>query len=65
MTLFEALTAARQKIDRLDARLLLQQTQVNRAQAARDLQVARARVALLPSLPLGAVWNGVAGGQSS
>jgi outer membrane protein TolC len=36
-----------------DARLLLQQAQANRAQAARDLQVARARVALLPELPLG------------
>jgi outer membrane protein TolC len=37
-----------------DARLLLQQAEANRAQAARDLQVARARVALLPELPLGA-----------
>ncbi len=36
-----------------DARLLLQQAEANRAQAARDLQVARARVALLPTLPLG------------
>lgn len=36
-----------------DARLLLQQAETNRAQAARDLQVARARVALLPDLPLG------------
>ena len=36
-----------------DARLLLQQSEVNRAQAARDLQVARARVALLPDLPIG------------
>jgi outer membrane protein len=35
-----------------DARLLLQQSEANRAQAARDLQVARARVALLPELPL-------------
>ncbi len=35
-----------------DARLLLQQAEANRAQAARDLQVARARVALLPDLPL-------------
>lgn len=38
-----------------DARLLLQQSEANRAQAARDLQVARARVALLPDLPLSAV----------
>lgn len=37
-----------------DARVLLQQAEANRAQAARDLQVARARVALLPDLPLGA-----------
>jgi outer membrane protein TolC len=36
-----------------DSRLLLQQAEANRAQAARDLQVARARVALLPELPLG------------
>lgn len=35
-----------------DSRLLLQQSEANRAQAARDLQVARARVALLPDLPL-------------
>jgi len=45
-----------------DARLLLQQSEVNRAQAARDLQVARARMALLPDLPLG---TGGAGGVSS
>jgi outer membrane protein TolC len=37
-----------------DSRLLLQQAEANRAQAARDLQVARARVALLPNLPIGA-----------
>jgi outer membrane protein TolC len=37
-----------------DARLLLQQAEVNRSQAARDLQVARARMALLPDLPIGA-----------
>jgi outer membrane protein TolC len=36
-----------------DARLLLVQAQATRAQAARDVQVARARVALLPDLPLG------------
>jgi outer membrane protein TolC len=36
-----------------DSRLLLQQAEANRAQAGRDLQVARARVALLPDLPLG------------
>jgi outer membrane protein len=43
-----------------DARLLLQQAEVNRAQAARDLQVARARVALLPDLPLGTAGAGAA-----
>ncbi len=36
-----------------DSRLLLQQAEANRAQAARDLLVARARVALLPDLPIG------------
>jgi outer membrane protein TolC len=37
-----------------DARILLQQAQANRARAARDVQVARIRVALLPHLPVGA-----------
>jgi outer membrane protein TolC len=36
-----------------DSRLQLQEAQANRAQAARDLQVARARLALLKDLPLG------------
>jgi len=36
-----------------DARLLLQESEANRAIAARDLQVARARMALLPDLPIG------------
>lgn len=35
-----------------DSRLLLEQAQVNRALAARNLQVARVRLALLPELPL-------------
>jgi outer membrane protein TolC len=35
-----------------DSRLSLQVAQANRAQAARDVQVARARVALLPNLPV-------------
>ena len=43
-----------------DSRLLLQQAEANRALAARDLQVARARVALLPELPLGAATPGAA-----
>lgn len=40
-----------------DARLQLQQSQANRAQAVRDLQLARVRAALLRNLPL----EGVAG----
>ena len=41
------------QLELADARLQLQLAEANRAQAARDLQVARARVALLPDLPLG------------
>jgi outer membrane protein TolC len=44
-----------------DSRLLLRQAQANRAVAARDLQIAQARVALLPYLPLG---SGAQGGAS-
>ena len=40
------------QLELTDARLALQVAQANRAVAARDLQVARARVALLPNLPL-------------
>ncbi|MEJ7809519.1 MAG: TolC family protein [Gemmatimonadaceae bacterium] len=36
-----------------ESRLLLQQAQANRALAARDLQVARVRIALIRDLPLG------------
>lgn len=36
-----------------DLRIQLAQAQANRAQAARDLQVAKVRLALLPALPLG------------
>jgi outer membrane protein TolC len=39
-----------------DARLLLQQALANRALAARDLQVARIRSALLPALPVQAAF---------
>ena len=35
-----------------ESRILLQQALANRAQAARDLQVARVRLALLKDLPL-------------
>ena len=45
-----------------DARLLLQQAETNRAQAARDLQLARVRLALLPDLPIGS-GSGAAGAQ--
>lgn len=44
-----------------DARLALERASVDRAQAARDLQVARARLALLPDLPL--VPAGAGAGQ--
>jgi len=37
-----------------DSRILLQQAEANRAQAARDLQIAQARVALIADLPLNA-----------
>jgi outer membrane protein TolC len=42
------------QIEVADSRILLQQAEANRAQAARDLAVARVRLALLPDLPLGA-----------
>jgi outer membrane protein TolC len=58
-----------------DSRLMLEQSAANRAQAARDLQVARIRMLLLPELPLGASsattnassagQTGSAGGQST
>ena len=41
------------QLELTDSRLLLQQAEANRVQAARDLQVARAHVALLPDLPVG------------
>jgi outer membrane protein TolC len=46
-----------------DSRVLLQQAEANRAQAARDLQIARARVALLPNLPIGTGVTGAGAGQ--
>ncbi|HEX5107604.1 MAG TPA: TolC family protein [Vicinamibacterales bacterium] len=48
-----------------DARLLLQQAEANRAQAARDVQVARARVALLPELPVSTAVPGGAGARAT
>ena len=41
-----------------DARLALERAEATRAQAARDLQVTRSRLALLPDLPLGAGSGG-------
>jgi outer membrane protein TolC len=41
------------QLELTDARLALQVAQTNRASAARDLRIARARVALLPDLPVG------------
>jgi outer membrane protein len=53
------------QIEVADSRILLQQAQANRAQAARDLQIARVRLALLPDLPLGTAGSGAAAaGQS-
>jgi outer membrane protein TolC len=40
------------QLELTDSRLLLQQAEANRAMASRDVQVARARVALLPEMPL-------------
>ena len=42
------------QVELSESRILLQQAQANRAQAARDLQIARVRLALLRDLPLGA-----------
>ena len=41
------------QLELADSRLALESAEANRAQAARDVQVARARIALLPNLPLG------------
>ncbi|HEU0014424.1 MAG TPA: TolC family protein [Longimicrobium sp.] len=40
------------QVELSDSRILLQQAQANRALAARDLHIARTRVALLPYLPI-------------
>jgi len=50
----------------LDSRVQLQQAQAGRARAARDLQVARMRIALLPALPLTLPSGaGAVGGQTT
>ncbi|MCA1733195.1 MAG: TolC family protein [Acidobacteria bacterium] len=48
-----------------NARLLLEQARVNRAQAARDLHVSQTRLELLPYLPLGAGATAGASMQTS
>jgi len=53
------------QVELSDSRILLQQAQANRAVAARDLQIAQARVALLPFLPLQAGGQGSAAQQQS
>jgi outer membrane protein len=52
------------QLELADSRLLLVQAEANRAQAARDLQVARARIALLPDLPLGTLAGQSGAGQA-
>lgn len=47
------------QIELSDARLLLEQSEVNRAQALRDMQVARARLALLQDLPISQGGTGI------
>jgi outer membrane protein len=49
----------------LDSRVQLQQAQASRARAARDLQVAKMRIALLPALPLALPAGGSPPQQSS
>ncbi len=50
------------QLELTESRILLQQAQANRAFAARNLQVARVRLALLHDLPLG---GGNAGQQNA
>ena len=53
------------QLELTDARLLSQQAEANRALAARDLQVARARAALLPNLPVGSIGGAAAAGRGT
>jgi len=48
-----------------DARLALQVAETERAQAARDLQVARSRLVLLPDLPLGGTGQAASAGNNA
>ncbi|HEX8358655.1 MAG TPA: TolC family protein, partial [Longimicrobium sp.] len=50
------------QIEVADSRILLQQAEANRAQASRDLAVARVRVLLLPDLPLQGAAGAARGG---
>lgn len=52
------------QLELTDAQLLLAQAQANRAQAARDVQIARVRLALLPALPTTATGASGAAGFS-
>jgi len=52
------------QIELNDARILLEQAVTNRALAARNLQVARVKLALLPNLPLQTAGATQAQGQS-
>jgi outer membrane protein TolC len=45
-------------LELVDARVQLEQAQLNQARSSRDLRVARLRQALLPGLPLGAAGGG-------
>ena len=45
------------QLELTESRVMLEQAMANRANAARNLQVARIRLALLPNLPLGAGQN--------
>lgn len=53
------------QVELSDARLLLQQAQANRARSARDYEVSRTRVALLPELPLGSGGAASAGASQA
>jgi outer membrane protein TolC len=48
-----------------DSRLQLQEAQANRAQAARDLQIARVRLALIKDLPLATTSGAVVSGPAT
>lgn len=53
------------QLELTDALLLSRQAEANRALAARDLQVARARAALLPNLPVGGVTGAPGAGRGT